>query len=80
MELHLDQWTIQMSARYECYDSLSKIREYLAFQLEHAGDSGSAAKLREWSRSDDGMYAQCWVSCGARKPLVDSTSRGDERI
>ena len=71
--------TIQMSARYECYDSLAVIGEYLALQLERAGDSVSAEALRTWSRHDDGMFAQCWVSCVARKPLADSTRRGDDR-
>ena len=64
-----------MSARYECYDSLVLIGENLAIQLERAHDSDSTVKLREWSRRDDGMFAQCWVSCVARKPL-QAPSRG----
>lgn len=58
---------IQMSARYECYPSLAFIGEYLALQLEQAGDPPSAQTLREWSRAEGGMFAQCWVSCTARK-------------
>lgn len=58
---------IQMSARYECYPSLAFIGEYLALQLEQADDVPSAQTLREWSQADGGMFAQCWVSCTARK-------------
>ncbi|MEZ6087352.1 MAG: methyltransferase domain-containing protein [Pirellulaceae bacterium] len=71
---------IQLSARYECYDSLAVIGEYLALQLERTGDSDSATTLREWSRRNDGMFAQCWVSCVARKPLADSSRRVDNRL
>ena len=58
---------VRMSARYECYPSLEFIGEYLALQLQREGDARSAATLREWSRSDSGMFAQCWVSGKARK-------------
>jgi hypothetical protein len=53
---------ITMSARYECYPSLSLIREYLALQLEQRGYPEHAKTLLEWSRSDAGMFAQAWVS------------------
>ncbi len=68
-----------MSARYECYDSLVLIGENLAIQLERASDNDSVVPLREWSRSDDGTFAQYLVSCVARKPLIDSTSQRDDR-
>jgi ubiquinone/menaquinone biosynthesis C-methylase UbiE len=58
---------ISMSARYECYSSLPFIGEYLALQLERAGDSLSAQTFRTWSQEVDGMFAQAWVSCTARK-------------
>lgn len=58
---------VHMSARYECYPSLESIGEYLALQLEREGDTRSALTLRTWSRVDGGMFAQCWVSCTARK-------------
>ena len=58
---------VHMSARYECYPSLAFIGEYLALQLEQAGDLPSATTLREWSQAEGGMFAQCWVSCTARK-------------
>ena len=59
--------SVQMSARYECYPSLSLIAEYLALQLEKQNDLHSAATLREWSRVEGAMFAQCWVSCIAHK-------------
>lgn len=58
---------LQMSARYECYPSLTFIGEYLALQLDEAGDSGSAESFRAWSRKEGGLFAQCWVSCTAHK-------------
>ncbi len=58
---------IRMSARYECYPSLEFIGEYLALQLQREGDTRSATTFREWSRGDGGMFAQCWISCTARK-------------
>ncbi len=58
----------QMSARYEVYPSLPLIGDYLALQLERAGDSTSASTFRDWSRQSGGMFAQCWVSCLAQAP------------
>jgi SAM-dependent methyltransferase len=58
---------IAMSARYECYPSLPLIGEYLALQLERAGDSGAAAAFRDWSQGRGGLFAQCWISCTARR-------------
>lgn len=59
---------IRMSARYECYPTLGFIGEYLALQLEGAGDIASARTFREWARSNGGLFAQAWVSAVARKP------------
>lgn len=58
---------VQMSARYECYPSLNFIGEYLALQLERAGDVDSAHVLRNWSQSEGGMFAQAWASAIACK-------------
>jgi SAM-dependent methyltransferase len=57
----------QMSARYECYSERELIGEYLALQLAQQGDARSAEILRDWSRSQGGMFAQAWVSALARK-------------
>jgi SAM-dependent methyltransferase len=66
---------IELSARYECYDSRQLIAEYLARRLEEAGDRVSASALRDWSRDEPGMFAQAWVSAVARKPLEPSYDR-----
>ncbi len=58
---------IQMSARYECYSSLPMIGEYLALQLARKNEAQHAETLRQWSRSEGGMFAQCWVSCIGHK-------------
>ena len=59
---------IQLDARYECYAEREPIAEYLARQLEQAGDASSAEVLRDWSKTTPGMFAQAWVSAVARKP------------
>ena len=61
---------LHMSARYEVYADRDVIGDYLAVQLERTGDITSASTLRQWSQQDGGMFAQCWVSCVARKPAV----------
>ena len=58
----------RMEARYEIYPNREDIGNYLALQLEHAGDSKSSATLRGWSTRAGGMFAQSWVSCVAAKP------------
>jgi SAM-dependent methyltransferase len=58
---------LRMSARYECYPSLEFIGEYLALQLERAGDEQSASAFRAWSQHPAGMFAQAWVSAIAAK-------------
>ena len=60
---------IAFQARYEVYGSLEFIGEYLALQLESAGESRCAAILRGWADTPNGMFAQAWVSCTGRKPL-----------
>jgi ubiquinone/menaquinone biosynthesis C-methylase UbiE len=58
---------IHMSARYECYPSLTFIGEYLALQLQQKGHKKHARTLLEWSKSRGGMFAQAWVSAIGRK-------------
>jgi len=59
---------VRTAARYECYPSLAFIGEYLALQIERAGDAQSADVFRAWSRRGGGMFAQAWVSAVAVKP------------
>jgi SAM-dependent methyltransferase len=58
---------VSMAARFECYPSLEVIGEYLALQLDRAGDGRSAAVFRDWSRGGGGLFAQAWVSATGRK-------------
>jgi len=58
---------VLLSARYQCYPSLDFIGEYLALQLERQYHSVSAGALRDWLRSDGGMFAQAWVGATAMK-------------
>ena len=60
---------IAIQARYEVYGSLEFIGEYLALQLEDAGESRHATTLREWADTPNGMFAQAWVSCTGSKRL-----------
>ncbi|MFM9960929.1 MAG: methyltransferase domain-containing protein [Planctomycetaceae bacterium] len=70
----------QMSARYEVYPSLPLIGEYLALQLERAGDSTSADTFRSWSQQSGGMFAQCWVSCLAHAPTPNSAFKSASKV
>ena len=60
--------SIAMQATYEVYGSLEFIGEYLALQLENAGERRHAATLRQWAGTPNGMFAQAWVWCTGRKP------------
>jgi hypothetical protein len=56
-----------MQARYECYPESKLIADYLAIQLAQAGESESAAALREWAMSPWSLFAQAWVNAIAVK-------------
>ena len=60
-----------MRSRYENYEPLAVIGDFLARNHEEAGDAKNAATWREWARMPDGMFSQAWVSCVGRKPLAD---------
>jgi ubiquinone/menaquinone biosynthesis C-methylase UbiE len=62
---------LEFSAAYECYASLEFIGEYLAERIERSSDTAASASerlqiqsfaqtLRDWYRSEDGVFAQCW--------------------
>jgi len=59
---------IVMRSRYENYDPLAVIGDFLAVNHEEAGDAKNAAVWREWGRGSNGMFSQAWVSCVAKKP------------
>lgn len=57
---------LQTSARYETYASTTRIAEYLATQLDEAGESAHAMVLRDWGTRAGSVFAQAWVSCVGR--------------
>jgi ubiquinone/menaquinone biosynthesis C-methylase UbiE len=59
---------VREQARYENYQPLTTIGDFLALNLEEAGDAVSAGTWRAWARGGRGMFAQAWVSCTGRKP------------
>ncbi len=61
---------IRQQARYENYQPRTIIGDFLALNLEEAGDARNAATWRAWGRGDRGMFAQAWVSCTGRKPAT----------
>jgi SAM-dependent methyltransferase len=54
--------TQKVEARYECYPESKPIAEYLAIQLEQAGETEPAVALREWAMLPWSLFAQAWVS------------------
>jgi SAM-dependent methyltransferase len=59
---------IRMSSRYENYDPLTTIGDFLATNFDEAGDGRRAAAWRRWGRAPGGMFSQAWVACTGRKP------------
>jgi len=59
---------VVMLSRYENYDPLTVIGDFLAVNHEEAGDAKNAATWREWARRPNGMFSQAWVSCTGKKP------------
>lgn len=60
---------VRMASRYENYDPLTVIGDFLATNFDEAGDSRRAAIWRRWARTPGGMFSQAWVSCVGRKPV-----------
>jgi ubiquinone/menaquinone biosynthesis C-methylase UbiE len=58
---------IRQRARYENYEPLTVIADFLALNLEEAGDARHAQTWREFGRCSRGMFAQAWVSCTGRR-------------
>lgn len=58
---------VRMAARFECYPSPAVVCDYLAAQLEAAGDAPAADAWRAWAR-EGAMFAQAWVSATGRRP------------
>jgi len=52
--------SIAPSASYEIYDDPARIAEYLAVQLDKAGEGEAASALRDWRHHPDALFAQAW--------------------
>ncbi len=60
---------IVMRSRYENYDPLTVIGDFLAVNHEEAGDAKNAATWREWGRrSQRHVLAGVGVVCGQKAP------------
>lgn len=59
---------VRTDARYERYVSTRRIADYLAVQLDEAGQGLQAGALREWAVDPTAMFAQSWVSATAVQP------------
>ena len=59
---------IRSQSRFENYEPLTTIGDFLAVNLEEAGDSVSAATWRSWARGPYGMFSQAWVWCTGHRP------------
>ena len=58
--------TVRVDARYESYEDLDRIAEYLALQLNDVHPQ-SARTLRAWAKQPGAMFAQAWVSVVAHR-------------
>ena len=59
-----------MRSRYENYDPLTTIGDFLAMNHEEAGEPSHASTWRAWGCRPNGMFSQAWVSCIGRKPAT----------
>lgn len=57
----------RMHARFEVYDPITAITDVMAVQYDRDGMPEHARTMRELERDPQGMWAQAWVSCVARK-------------
>jgi ubiquinone/menaquinone biosynthesis C-methylase UbiE len=72
---------LEFSATYECYRSLELIGEYLAERLDRSLANAASASdrqrierfasaLRDWSRCEDGVFAQSWCEILGTKEVA----------
>ncbi|MDR0534409.1 MAG: class I SAM-dependent methyltransferase [Verrucomicrobiales bacterium] len=70
LRLWLEQAGFRLLAsdlHYETYESSERIAEYLALQLENAGQAFHAESLRHWHRNRHARFTQAWGSAVAEK-------------
>jgi len=58
----------RLSASFEIYPSADMIADYLARQLEAAGEEAHAKSLRAWAQAPHAVFAQSWFEATAQKP------------
>jgi SAM-dependent methyltransferase len=51
---------VVVTANFEVYPSPDLIGEYLALQLEGAGETNSSEAFRQWASDPDALFAQAW--------------------
>ncbi|MFC4049826.1 methyltransferase domain-containing protein [Actinomadura syzygii] len=57
-----------LDAHYERHADPSRIADYLAVQLDTAGQTTHARRLRNWAADPNSMFAQAWVTAVATRP------------
>lgn len=58
---------IELTARFDRFDSPKLVAEYLALQLQDVGEHEHADSLRQWAEIGHAMFAASWISCTGRK-------------
>ena len=58
---------IKLTPRFDLYDTPQLVAEYLAVQLQDAGENVHAASLRKWAETKHAMFAASWIACTGRK-------------
>lgn len=57
-----------LDVHYERHADPSRIADYLAVQLDTAGQTAHARRLRGWATNPSAMFAQAWVTAIASRP------------
>jgi 2-polyprenyl-3-methyl-5-hydroxy-6-metoxy-1,4-benzoquinol methylase len=58
---------VRATATYEIYPTAGLIADYLAEQLDAAGELAHAEALRVWARDPDALFAQAWFEAVGRQ-------------
>lgn len=61
---------VRPSASYEVYEEPQIIGEYLASQLDSAGETRMADTWTSWSRNPDALFAQAWGEAVGRSRTI----------
>ncbi|MBM3522211.1 MAG: methyltransferase domain-containing protein [Alphaproteobacteria bacterium] len=61
---------LNRGAGFEIYSDKTLIGDYLAAQVQRAGEAAHAAVLRHWAGLPDAMFAQAWLHTIATRPSL----------